>query len=159
MLFYLRNCIIKPAILQWDTFFSMYDEYSTITVLPRIKILPEVFNIPAAHIKILYKKGLNLPVTIFEYDVEFQISPEDRDYLLVQTSAYLPLEVENDLIRRNSSFRNEHEELYGCITPYPVLWDCEKISSEDLTMDFTKRFINATEIIIERWNNKEFPDF
>jgi hypothetical protein len=159
MLFYLRNCIVKPAILQIDTFFSMYDEFSTITDLPRIRIIPEVFNIPSAHLKILHKHGINLPVIIFEYDVEFQISPEDRDYLLVQTSGFIPVEVQNELIRRCGSFRLEHEELYGCVTPYPTLWDCEKVTSEDLTMDFTRRFINATEIIVEKWNNKEFPDF
>ncbi len=157
MLYFLRSTVIRPAQFQIETFFSMYDCYSTISELPRVKIVPEVYSMPAANLKILYKKGLNLPVIIFEYNIEYQTSPEDRDFLLIQCSGFIPVNLQNVLIRTNSSFRMEHEEMYGCITPYPTLFNCEEVSMEDIAMDFTHRFMNATELFVDRWDGLNLP--
>ncbi len=157
MLYYLRNCIIRPSQLQIATFFSMYDVYSTITELPHVNIVPEVFNMPAANLKILHKQGLSLPIIIFEYRLEYQISPEDRDYLILQVSGIVPVKVQNELIRTNSSYRQENKELYSCVTPYPSLFDCEKVTIEDLTQDFTSQFISATKLILAGFDDRSLP--
>lgn len=139
----MRKGVIYPAIIQLDSFFSLYSDFQADCVVNTIPDKPYGFSLPAVTVKILdTSNGESL--CIFEYKLFYIMSPEDPEYLVLKCSGKLPAVTFYDLIGKSASFRSYCEKMNGFTEEYPSILTLEEISAENLLQNFAIQFANAT---------------